>query len=262
MFFVPTSSPALFVHDLGSGPTVLCLHGLLSPATLFLPLAERLAATNRVLVPDLPGYGRSARSDASFEAVGQRIVATLATRGIGDLRAIVGFSSGGYRALHLAAGLGIKAEVIALIGGMADLDAAAREFFRGLASLGESNPAQFDEQLRTIVPNLSLSEAWRAEHSEDVARVTEWAGLAPRETVIAELRATAAIDNLRPKLPSLDARLYLRVGELDATTPPAYSQAIVDVVPSDFDLVPGCGHALFIENAAATIEAIATAIVV
>ena len=239
---------------------MLCLHGTLSPATLFLPLAERLAATHRVLVPDLPGYGRSTSSDAAFEAVGQRIVATLAACGVGDLRAIVGFSSGGYRALHLAAGLGIKAAVIALIGGMADLDAAARKFFTGLAALGESNPAQFDEQLRTIVPNLSLSEAWRGEHPDDVVRVTEWARLAPREAITAELRATAVIENLRPTLLSLNTRLYLRVGELDATTPPAYSQAIVDVVPSDLDVVPRCGHSLFIENATATIEAIATAI--
>jgi pimeloyl-ACP methyl ester carboxylesterase len=241
---------------------VLCLHGLLSPATLFLPLAERLASRYRVLIPDLPGYGRSTRSDATFEAVGQRIVATLEACGVGDLRAIVGFSSGGYRALHLVARLGITAEVIVLIGGMADLDAAARKFFTGLAALGESNPTQFDEQIRTIVTNLSLSEAWRDEHPDDVARVTEWSRLAPREAIIDELRAIAAIEDLRPKLPPLNTRLYLRVGELDATTPPIYSQAIVDVVPSVLDVVPGCGHALFIENAAATIEAIASAIAV
>jgi pimeloyl-ACP methyl ester carboxylesterase len=44
---------------LGDGPPVVLLHGYGVSGTYMLPLARELAASHRVLVPDLPGQGKS-----------------------------------------------------------------------------------------------------------------------------------------------------------------------------------------------------------
>ena len=61
----------MFVHELGTGAPVVLLHGTPSPATDWLPLAEVLARSYRVLIPALPGYGGSTapRDDAMIAAV-------------------------------------------------------------------------------------------------------------------------------------------------------------------------------------------------
>src|SRR6185312_11558362 len=103
----------MFVREVGSGPVVLALHGTPSPAEDFMPLAERLASKYRVLVPDLPGYGKSpAPADAGYEAVDGLVADMLAARGARRLRAIIGFSSGGYRALEMVLRGRVETELV------------------------------------------------------------------------------------------------------------------------------------------------------
>jgi pimeloyl-ACP methyl ester carboxylesterase len=44
----------------GVGPPIVLVHGLAVSSLYFVPLAERLTRSFKVLAPDLPGYGRSA----------------------------------------------------------------------------------------------------------------------------------------------------------------------------------------------------------
>lgn len=253
----------LHFYDLGVGPVVLLLHGTPSPAEDLLPLANRLASRYRILVPDLPGYGRSpAPPDASFDMVGRQLVDALAARGVGELHAIVGYSGGAYRALHLALRLGVRVKVIAGIGALADLDAAARDGFRGLADLLDHDPSQIAvPPLHGMMAERSLSERWRATHPSAAAELATWWNLSAPTTLAAEFRAYAAMPSLLPELPRLEARVYLRVGELDVACPPDSSRAIAARVPgARLDVVPGCGHALLIEDADATMSTIEAAL--
>jgi pimeloyl-ACP methyl ester carboxylesterase len=50
----------------GDGPPVVMLHGNPDNADEWRPLISRLAATNRCIAPDFPGYGRSPLPPASF----------------------------------------------------------------------------------------------------------------------------------------------------------------------------------------------------
>ena len=54
-------STTLHVRGGGSGPPVLLLHGFPQTGALWVPVAEQLAAAHTVVVPDLRGYGASAR---------------------------------------------------------------------------------------------------------------------------------------------------------------------------------------------------------
>jgi pimeloyl-ACP methyl ester carboxylesterase len=49
------------------GPPLVLLHGLSDSYSSWMHLVPRLARDRRVLVPDLPGHGLSARPDASYE---------------------------------------------------------------------------------------------------------------------------------------------------------------------------------------------------
>jgi 2-hydroxy-6-oxonona-2,4-dienedioate hydrolase len=51
----------LYAYRAGAGAPVVCVHGIGVTSRYFEPLADVLAADRRVLVPDLPGWGRSPR---------------------------------------------------------------------------------------------------------------------------------------------------------------------------------------------------------
>lgn len=224
-----------------------------------MPLAEELSPTFRVLVPELPGYSAKASSaDLSYAATGRALVAMLAGRGADELHAIIGFSGGAYRAFHLALRDGVSVNVICGLGSLATLDEESREAFRQYAMILDRQPDVVTAlEFRTLMAERMLSPAWRLAHPADVERVGDWLTLMTPEDLAAELRATAEMPDLRPELPKLRARVYLRVGELDVPTPVAFSRDIAALVPrATLDVVPGCGHALLIEDAAATIAAI------
>lgn len=255
-------SSHLHVREFGTGPAVLVLHATLVPADAYLDLATRLQRHYRVLLPYLPGYGDSPDPvDASFEATGAQLAAALAERGITELHGIVGYSSSAYRALHLDAVLRVKTRVIAGIGAFAHLDDQARAGFAGLADAIERDPSQLVGPLRDALVQANLSESWRASHPEDVDLIGQWLARARPAALVRELRAIASLPDLRDRLSSLRAKLYLRVGSADVTTPPEYSREIAArAADAVLEIVPGCGHALFLEDRLATSEAIERAL--
>src|SRR5205823_3335682 len=87
----------------GDGPPLLLVHGLGGSATNWCELAPLLAARRRVLVPDLPGHGRSAALPAvsGLEPFADRL-ALVAEREQMLPAAVVGHSLGGLVALRLA----------------------------------------------------------------------------------------------------------------------------------------------------------------
>jgi 3-oxoadipate enol-lactonase len=250
----------MHVRDLGAGPSVLLLHGTPSPALDWMPIAERLAGSYRVLVPDLPGYGHSPPpGNAQYNAVDEEIAAMLDGRGGRRLHAIAGFSSGAYRAFELVLRRRVTAEVVIGLGAFVTFDQAARDMRRQLAERIEADPrVYYGEDMRAVLRELMLSRGWRERHPEDLERVYRWLDVTTPPAIAAEARAMAELDDLRPELPGLQARVYLRVGELDVAVPPPVSDEIRRLVPrASMDVVPGCGHTLFIEDSQGTVDAIA-----
>ena len=62
---VDAAGTAIFVRESGEGPPILLLHGFPETGRCWQSVAEKLSEDHRVLVPDLPGYGRSARPTLS-----------------------------------------------------------------------------------------------------------------------------------------------------------------------------------------------------
>lgn len=244
------------MREFGSGTPILLLHGTPSPAADWLPVAMRLAEKYRVLLPELPGYGASPPpGDATFERVDDQLAAALDARGVRHLRAIAGFSSGAYRALDLVIRRKVGCELVISLGGVASFDQEARDMRRGFARAIEANPAFLHSaDARQAVRDLMLGP----DPSEDAKqRVDTWSDSTTAAALVAELDALASIRDLRPELPRVTQRLYLRVGAADRACPPALSEEIAERVPgSVLEIVPSCGHALLLEDLAGTTSAI------
>ena len=87
----------------GSGPPALLVHGLGGNAGSFLPLVKPMAALcKRVVIPDLPGHGRSALQPGDpplkIDELGAAVLAALDA--LGEPALLVGNSLGGALTLH------------------------------------------------------------------------------------------------------------------------------------------------------------------
>lgn len=111
----------IFVAEVGSGPAVVLLHGGgpgASGQSNFSRNIEELAKHFRVVVPDLPGYGRSTKGvdgDDPFGYLADTIRAALKEMGI-EKASLVGNSYGGACALRLALDTPERVEKLVLMG--------------------------------------------------------------------------------------------------------------------------------------------------
>jgi 3-oxoadipate enol-lactonase len=235
----------------GDGTAVLLLHGMPSTTADLVPLAEALARSHRVLLPDLPGYGRSPRLEPyTLDAVQRAIESLLAAHAI-ERTAVVGFSGGAYRALRLALDRRVEVTRIACIGAT---PGPGPEEADGLRHAAQDLRAGAD--FHGVAVARFLSPRWQNDASA-IAAVQAWMSAAPGDVLAAELDALADAGDIRPELPRLRIPLLLRVGESDVATPPALSRDIAAAVSdAKLEIVAGAGHALLIEDAAATIESV------
>lgn len=93
--YVETSGPA-------DAPAILLIHGGGVAGWMWRAQVEVLARDYRVIVPDLPGHGRSASEPyTTQQEVAEALAAVLEDEGVTDV-AVVGFSLGGQLAVQLA----------------------------------------------------------------------------------------------------------------------------------------------------------------
>jgi 3-oxoadipate enol-lactonase len=242
----------MHVREYGDGPSaVIVLHATPGTSSDFVPFAQALGTSHRVLVPDLPGYGPSAPIDPyDWDAAQRAIERMLRSRGIEQIAA-VGHSSGCYRAFRLALEDAIHVTRIACLGATAGPAEAGRKSLREAAGALRGG-----RDLGSMFVMRFLSERSRAD-ARMVEGVENWLKAAPREVIAAELETFAGLDHLGPRLAAIRAPTLFRVGELDVATPPAISEALAREIPSArVEIVAGAGHALLLEDSAATIESL------
>ncbi len=122
----------MFVTESGDGPPVVMVHGLMASGEMFRWLAEPLAARFRLIVPDLPGHGRSRTVPGPYtvEAMTARLVAALDRQGIGEAH-LMGYSHGGAVAQQVAREAPHLVRSLALVATYAHNTATLREKAEG-----------------------------------------------------------------------------------------------------------------------------------
>lgn len=95
--------PEIHLRELGDGPPLLLVHGLMTHSYSWRYVFEPLAQHFRVIAPDLPGCGRSAKPRVTY---GAEQLATFVTELIDALDiggcSVIGNSLGGYLCLRAA----------------------------------------------------------------------------------------------------------------------------------------------------------------
>ena len=239
------------VREIGTGPPIVLVHGFPLDGAMWSGVARALATRFHVFKPDLPGRGNSEVSaPTSVEGHADFLEALLGQ--IEGPVGIAGFSFGGYVALALMKRRPEKVGALALVDTRASADDEAGKAKRdetiaavranGVATLVESMPAKL----------LSPESLGRADLVERVRRII--ARQKP-ETVEADLAAMRDRPDSSAFLLEIAARTIVVVGERDALTPPADSEAMAAAIPNArLVTVPGAGHLTPMERPKAVAE--------
>lgn len=100
----PAAPATLFYRDIGAGNPTILLHGFAEDGTVWDNQADILSRTCRLILPDLPGSGRSSAltTPATMESLATTIKELLDREKI-DQCTLIGHSMGGYITLAFAA---------------------------------------------------------------------------------------------------------------------------------------------------------------
>lgn len=252
----------MFIDDVGAGPAVLVLHGAPTTVAYFRPLVEALVPTRRVLVPQFPGYGKSAAVEGQYrlESVQASLEDSLLALGVSDV-AIVGYSLGAYRALALALSGRLRVNRLVLLGGFAGLAPPHAQALLAVAKTLRAMRDFSDPAFRGATARSMLAPAHATPGT--LAAVESWLDATTPLALAAELEGACLGSDLHSRLGELRLPAVLRTGELDAAAPMAYSEALAaGIAGAVLQRVAGCGHALLLEDERATIDAVRAALAV
>jgi pimeloyl-ACP methyl ester carboxylesterase len=213
---------ALFIDDDGDGIAVVLLHAFPCDSRMWAPQTEALRAAGfRVLVPDLPGFGRSVLldDDPSLVRVAGSILRAVESRGV-DRFVLGGVSLGGYVAMAMVAARPELVLGLALCDTKATGDSpAASENRERLAQMCLDAPDETARILeQAVLPGL-LGDTTRAGRPSVVVDVRSWLADARPETVACYQRAMAARPDSRDVLAQVSAPSLVVWGDEDALSP-------------------------------------------
>jgi pimeloyl-ACP methyl ester carboxylesterase len=238
-------------HAWGQGVPLVLLHGGSGSWTHWIRNVEALAAAGRhVLVPDLPGFGDSARPPDGQDA---DAVAPVIAQGIRQLTGdepvdVAGFSFGGLVAALMAAAQPQSVRRLVLLGAPG---LGLRDKRLPLTSWrAMKDPEQRREAHRSNLATLMLH---KPEAIDDLAVALQAANV-PRDRM--HRRRLALTDILATTLPTLTCTMDAIYGEQDALycdVLPAL-RAKISTAPKfgELVLIPGAGHWVQYEAAAET----------
>lgn len=227
------------VREMGQGPPVVLVHGYPLDGAMWSGVARALATRFRVLKPDLPGRGdTAAASEGSLEDYADFVSAILDR--LSERTGLAGFSMGGYVTLAVARRRHPFLGALALVDTRASADDAAGKAKRDEAiatARAEGPPAIAEAMLPRLVAPASLT---RGDLAERVRRII----LRQRpETIEGDLAAMRDRPDARDVLPGIAVPALVVVGEADALTPPADSEAMAAAIPgARLVRIPEAGH--------------------
>lgn len=247
----------IFYTELGAGDPVVLLHGGgpgASGLSNYVRNIDALAAQFRVIVPDLPGYGRSSKNldqNDPFGALADAIRALLDHLGI-DKAHLVGNSYGGACALRLALDTPHRVDRLVLMGpgGVGTTRGAPTKGLNSLLNYYTgSGPSRqkIEEFIRTYlvydaeaVPSEAIDERFQA--SIDPAVIAN--PPLRRPSGLNALKTLWRMDFTRdPRLKQLSTRTLILWGENDKVNKPAGGQMLIDRMPNADLLMPArTGH--------------------
>ena len=244
----------LTVHHLDEGAgdqAVVFVHGFPFQSSMWEPqFPVAVEAGRRVVVPDLPGFGRSdvpaERSAYSIERYADLVAALIQHLGLGRV-VLVGLSMGGYIALAVARRhAGVLAGLV-LADTRADPDTPEGRQTRSdqqalVEERGDVTPL-VDGLLTRVLAEAGPRHAEVGALLGDMMRSTAPAGW------IGALEAMKQRRDQTDLLPQISVPTLVVVGESDALIPLEVAEAMAKAIPgARLEVVPDAGHVANLEN--------------
>ena len=225
--------------EAGDGPPLFLFHSLLSDRASFDAVVPELSKSFRVIVPELPGFGRSQAVTGGLAAVADRMAEAVKHAANGEDAIVLGNGYGGFVALQMA----IRHPGIATRLVLADCGAAfsepGREAFRNMATaaMAKGLSAITDVAMRRL-----FAPEFQAAHPDLMRDRREAFLRTDPEVFRAACDALAALD-LRPELGRMKVPALVLVGEHDEATPPPMSHELAAGLPQAYlEIIPGSAH--------------------
>ena len=226
--------PGLLVAytDEGEGRPLLLLHGYPLSRRLWQPQVSGLAATGRLIAPDLRGHGQTDATPGpcSVEQYADDAARLLDALGLTQPIIVGGLSMGGYIALAFQRRHPQRVAGLILAATRAGADTA-------------EGKAKRDE----------AAAAARAQGTRAIMAATPVAGL------LGALAALRDRPDATQQLATIRQPVLVIHGADDQLIPPSAAEAMAQALPnSRLALLPGCGHLLNLEQPAAFTAAVRT----
>jgi 3-oxoadipate enol-lactonase len=223
----------------GKGPPLVLLHSLLSDRASFDAIVPALSQSFRVIVPELPGFGRSVAVSGGLADVADRMAAAVKDSSGGERPIVLGNGYGGFVALQMA----IRHPGIATKFILADCGAAfsepGRQAFRNMAaaSAAKGLAAITDVAMRRL-----FAPEFQDAHPDLMADRRAAFLRTDGDVFRAACGALAELD-LRPELVKVQVPVLVLVGEHDEATPPPMSHELAAGLPNaQLKIIAGCAH--------------------
>jgi 3-oxoadipate enol-lactonase len=237
----------------GKGPPLVLLHSLLSDRASFDAIAPKLSQSFRVIVPELPGFGKSAAVNGGLADVADRMADAVKDAAGGEKPIVLGNGYGGFVALQMA----IRHPTLAIKYILADCGAAfsepGREAFRNMAAASKAKglAAITDVAMRRL-----FAPEFQDRHPDLMRDRREAFLKTDPEVFRAACGALAELD-LRPDLGKVTVPVLVLVGEHDEATPPPMSHELAAGLPNAYlEIIPGCAHVPQLQSPEKFLEAI------
>jgi 3-oxoadipate enol-lactonase len=223
----------------GQGQPLVLLHSLLSDRASFDAIVPRLSQSFRVIVPELPGFGKSRAVSGGLADVADRMAEAVTDAAGGDEAIVLGNGYGGFIALQMAIRHPNIATKLILADCGAAFSANGREAFRNMAAASSARglAAITDVAMRRL-----FAPQFQADHP-DLMRDRREAFLRTDPDVFRSACAALAELDLRPELGRVEVPVLVLVGEHDEATPPPMSHELAAGLPhARLKMIVGCAH--------------------
>lgn len=243
-----------FYTDEGNGESIVLIHGFCEDGSVWNDFRKQLAKKFRVIVPDLPGYRKSAlpKQALTIEWMADFVHANIAQESINN-PIVIGHSMGGYIALALTEKYPSLPQKIGLFHSHAFADDEEKKKGRqkGIEFVEKNGTRDFVNEL---VPNL-FAEKFRTEHKATVERQKAYDQEYAPETIAAGLKAMILRPDRTHVLKTIRKPVLFILGKEDKAIP--YGKSLEQCqypAMSSVHILENVGHMGMLEEPEKTLQ--------
>ena len=238
-------------REVGEGPVILLLHGWTMTGAVFTELAGLLQSRFRVVMPDLPGHGKSTPlSKPSLEVMADDLVHFLRQMKF-DPHLLCGWSLGGMVAMTAVAAGGAAPQGLVLLS-TTPCFTAVGDWPYGLPAvevklLKRNLQRSYLSTLGRFFSRMFEGEPLGAERLREIRRFAVYGQTLPEPATALELLDIFATQDQRSILPTMHCPVLVLHGSEDRITPVGAGRYLARTLPqARLQEYQGVGHAPFL----------------